>query len=181
MPRTNARACTRETRIARPRRPTVTGNTPIFSSPSLLPWFFRHGRPKECHAAASPARPGRKAHFLSWFFVIEVGPHHIYDDTVFCHNYCHRSVISMTEKKISSAQNVTDVSLNGAFWTHKKSGVQIRFRKWNPFVTDEFPDEILILWKRLSVLYTKCIQFLPSPSQLSCTCYVDEMMISCQL
>ena len=54
-----------------------------------------------------------------------------------------------------------NVALNGAFWTHKKSGVQIRFIKWNPFVTDEFPDEILILWKRLSVLYTKCIQFLP--------------------
>ena len=32
-----------------------------------------------------------------------------------------------------------DVALNGAFWTHKKSGVQIRFKKWNPFVTDEFP------------------------------------------
>ncbi len=35
-----------------------------------------------------------------------------------------------------------DVALNGAFWTHKKSGVQISFKKWNPFVTDEFPDEI---------------------------------------
>ena len=44
-----------------------------------------------------------------------------------------------------------DVALNGAFWTHKKSGVQIRVKKWNPFVTDEFPYEILILWKRLSV------------------------------
>ena len=54
-----------------------------------------------------------------------------------------------------------DVPLNGAFWTHKKSGVQISFKKWNLFVTNEFPYEILILWKRLSVLYTKCIQFLP--------------------
>src|SRR4051812_10918408 len=43
--------------------------------------------------------PGRKAHFLSGFFVIEVGAHHIYDDTGFCHNYRHRSVICMTEKK----------------------------------------------------------------------------------
>ena len=33
---------------------------------------------------------------------------YIHDDTGFCHNYCHRSVISMTEK-IRSAQNVTDV------------------------------------------------------------------------
>ena len=51
----------------------------------------------------------KKAHFLSWFFVIEVGSHHIYDNTGFCHNYRHRSVISMTEK-IRSAQNVTNVS-----------------------------------------------------------------------
>ena len=43
------------------------------------------------------------------FFVIQVGAHHIYDDTGFCHNYRHRSVISMTEK-IHSAQNVMDVS-----------------------------------------------------------------------
>ena len=32
-------------------------------------------------------------------FSQEVGPHHIYDDTCFCHNYHRRSVISMTEKK----------------------------------------------------------------------------------
>ena len=36
-----------------------------------------------------------------------------------------------------------------------------KFKKWNPFVTDKFPYETLILRKRLSVLYTKCIQFLP--------------------
>src|SRR4051812_41040529 len=53
--------------------------------------------------------PGRKAHFLSGFFVIEVGAHHIYDDTGFCHNYHHRSVICMIEKNCS-AQNVTDMS-----------------------------------------------------------------------
>ena len=78
--------------------PTVTRDSLIFSTPSIQPWFFRHGRPEECHAAASSARPGRKAHFLSWFFIIEVGAHHIYDDTGFCHNYHHRSVICMTEK-----------------------------------------------------------------------------------
>ena len=56
---------------------------------------------------------------------------------------------------------IDDVPLNGAFWTQKNYGVQISSRKWNPFVTDEFPYEILMFWKRLSVLYTKCIQFLP--------------------
>ena len=76
---------------------------------------------------------------------------------------------------------IDDVALNGAFWTQNNYGVPISSTKWNPFVTDEFPYEILILWKRLSVLYTKCIHFLPGPSQLSCTCYLDEMMIPCQL
>ena len=56
---------------------------------------------------------------------------------------------------------IDDVALNGAFWTNKKSGVQISSKQWNPFVTDEFSSEILILQKRLSILYTKCIQFLP--------------------
>ena len=73
------------------------------------------------------------------------------------------------------------VALNGAFWTHKKSGVQIGYRKWNPFLTDEFPSETLILRKRLSSLHTKCIQFLRYPSLLFCTCYVGEMMIPCQV
>ena len=76
---------------------------------------------------------------------------------------------------------IDDVALNGAFWTQKNYGVQISSRKWNPFVTDEFPYETLILRKRLSVLYTKCIQFLMQASLLSCTCYVGEMMTPCQL
>ena len=63
----------------------------------------------------------------------------------------------------------------------QKSGVQISSKKWNPFVTDEFPYESLILRKRLSVLYTKCIQFLPTHFQLFSTFYVGEMMIPCQL
>ena len=35
------------------------------------------------------------------------------------------------------------------------------FKKWNAFVTVQFSSETLILRKRLSILYTKCIQFLP--------------------
>ena len=76
---------------------------------------------------------------------------------------------------------IDDVTLNGAFWTQKKSGVLISLKKWNPFVTHEFPYETLILRKRLSVFYTKCIQFLPQPSQLFSTFYVGEMMIPCQV
>ena len=74
-----------------------------------------------------------------------------------------------------------DVALNGAFWTHKKYRVQVSSKNWNPFVTDEFPYQTLILRKRLSSLYTRCIQFLPWPSLLFCTCYAGEMMIPCQV
>ena len=37
----------------------------------------------------------------------------------------------------------------------------ISLEKWNAFETDEFSSETLILWKRWSSLYMKCIQFLP--------------------
>ena len=52
---------------------------------------------------------------------------------------------------------------------------------WIADVTDEFSFETLILRKRLSSLYTKCVQFLPWPSLLFCTCYAGEMMIPCQV
>ena len=76
---------------------------------------------------------------------------------------------------------IDDVAFNGSFWTRKKFGVQVSSKSWNPFVTDEFPYEILILRQRLSSLNTKCIQFLPWPSLLFCTCYAGEMMIPCQV
>ena len=52
---------------------------------------------------------------------------------------------------------------------------------WIAGVTNEFSSETLILRNRLSSLYTKCIQFLPWPSLLFCTCYAGEMMIPCQV
>ena len=36
------------------------------------------------------------------------------------------------------------MALNGAFWTQKNYGVQISSKKWNPFVTDEFPYETVL-------------------------------------
>ena len=50
-----------------------------------------------------------------------------------------------------------DVALTRAYWMQKKSWVKICLKKWNPFVIDEFSSETLILRKRLSSLYTKCI------------------------
>ena len=48
-------------------------------------------------------------------------------------------------------------------------------------VTDEFSSETLILRKRLSSLYTKCIQFLPWPSLLFGTCYAGWNDQPCQV
>ena len=53
------------------------------------------------------------------------------------------------------------VALNVACWMQKKSWVEISLEKWNAFETDESSSETLVLWKRWSSLYTKCIQFLP--------------------
>ena len=57
-----------------------------------------------------------------------------------------------------------------------------KFKKhWSARVTDEFSSETLILRKRLSSLYTRCVQFSPWPSLLFCTCCAGEMMIPCQV
>ena len=58
---------------------------------------------------------------------------------------------------------IDGVALNGAFRTQKKSGVQISSKKLNPFVTDEFPYETLILRRRLTVLYTNASSFCRKP------------------
>ena len=51
--------------------------------------------------------------------------------------------------------------LNVACWMQKKFWVVISLEKWNVFATDEFSSGTLVLWKRWSSLYTKCIPFLP--------------------
>ena len=55
------------------------------------------------------------------------------------------------------------VACNSAYLMHKKSGVEISLKKWNAFVTEGFSSETLTLWKRLFILYTKCIQFFRNP------------------
>ena len=62
-----------------------------------------------------------------------------------------------------------------------KTWIEISLEKWNDFETDELSSETLVLWKRWSSLYTKCIQFLSQSSQLLHTCYVGQMMIPCQV
>ena len=68
-----------------------------------------------------------------------------------------RSKCMKNNKSSQKVLKMYDVALNGAFLTQKNSGVQISSKKWNPFVTDEFSPESLILRKRLSSLYIKCV------------------------
>ena len=56
-----------------------------------------------------------------------------------------------------------DVALNGAYWMHKKSWVQICLKNWMPFVTDEFSSETLILRKRLSIFTRSASSFCRNP------------------
>ena len=61
--------------------------------------------------------------------------------------------------EVKKGLKIDDVALNGANWMQKKSWIKICLKNWNPIVIDEFSSETLILRKRLSSLYTKCIQF----------------------
>ena len=74
-----------------------------------------------------------------------------------------------------------DVALNGAFWTHKKSGVQIRLKKWNPFCNRRVsvwnPDTSKEIVRFLHEVHPVFAVTLST----SCTFYVGQMMIPCQL
>ena len=90
--------CTRETRIARPPTSHCNRELPEIFLPlaSTIVFSVMDGPKNVMQLRLWPAQD-EKPIFLSWFFVIEVGAHHIYDDTGFCHNFHHRSVICMTE------------------------------------------------------------------------------------
>ena len=62
--------------------------------------------------------------------------------------------------KSGRVENWWDVALNGAFWTHKKSGVQISFKKWNPFVTDEYDTIVRFVHEVHSVFVVTLSTFL---------------------
>ena len=134
----------------------------------MKPWYFE-GDCLFCTRSASsfcrkPLYYLAHAMWVKWWYHANLEPFQSSFQMIFNFLVLYVKIISKCMKNNKCSQKGLkndDVALNGAFWTHKKSGVQISFKKCNPFVTDEFPDEILILWKRLSVLYTKCIQFLP--------------------
>src|SRR3954469_9332629 len=97
MPRTHVRTCTRETHITRPPTSHRNRELPEIFLPltSTMVFSVMDGPKNVMRLRLRPAQDEKPIFYLD-FFVIEVGAHHIYDDTGFCHNYHHRSVISMT-------------------------------------------------------------------------------------
>ena len=86
------------------------------------------------------------------------------------HLKCFSISGSFSSKKLVNAWKITDEVRKGENWwcgfesfilNTQKVRSSNKFKKKNPFVTDEFSSETLILRKRLSILQTKCIQFLP--------------------
>ena len=93
------RACVYE-RNAHRSAPTTHRNwelPDIFLALASTMVFPAMDNPKNVMQLCLRPAQDEKPIFCHAFFVIELGAHHIYDDTRFCHNYHHRSVISMTE------------------------------------------------------------------------------------
>ena len=131
-------------------------------------WYFERDCPFCTRSASSFCRNPlyflAHAMWMKWWYHANFQPFQSSFQMLFNFMVLWLKIISKCMKNNKCSQKglkIDDVASNGAFWTQKNKGVQIGSKKWNPFVTDEFPYEILILRKRLSVLYMKCIQFLP--------------------
>ena len=130
-------------------------------------WYFERDCPFCTRSASSfcrnPLNFLAHAMWMKWWYHANFQPFQSSFEMLFNFRFLYLKIFSKCMKNNKWSQKglkIDDVALNSAFWTQKNYGVQISSKKWNPFVTDEFPYETLILRKRLSVLYTKCIQFL---------------------
>ena len=134
----------------------------------MKPWYFERDCPFYTRNASSfchnPLKFLAHAMWAKWWCRANFQPFESSFVVLFNFRVLYLKIISKCMENNKWSQKglkINDVALNGAFWAQKNYGVQISSKKWNPFLTDEFPYETLILRKRLSVLYTKCIQFLP--------------------
>ena len=134
----------------------------------MKPWYFERDCPFCTRSASTFCRNPLyilpHAMWVKWWYHANLQPFQSSFETVFNLRVLYLKITSKCMKNNKWSQKglkIDDVALNGAFWAHKNYGVKISSKKWNPFVTDKFPYETLILRKKLSVLYTKCIQFLP--------------------
>ena len=130
------------------------------------PWYFERDCPFCTQSASSfcrnPLNFFAHAMWVKWWYHANFQPFQSSFEMLFNFRVLYLKISSKCMKNTKWSQKglkIDDVALNGTFWTHKKSEVEISSKKWNPFVTDEFSSETVILRKRLSSLYTKCIQF----------------------
>ena len=133
-------------------------------------WYFERDCPFCTRSASSfcrhPLNFLAHAMWMKWWYHANFQPFQSSFEMLFNFMVLLLKIISKCMKNNKWSQKglkIDDVPLNGVFWTQKNYGVQISSRKWNPFVTVEFPYETLILRERLSVSYTKCIQFFRKP------------------
>ena len=134
----------------------------------MKPWYFERDCPFCTRSASSFLRKPlyflAHAMWVKWWYHANFQPFSEFICSAFQFQGLITEKISKCMRNNKWSQKglkIDDMALNGAFWTQKKYGVQISSKNEIPFVTDEFPYEILILWKGLTVLYSKCIQFLP--------------------
>ena len=137
-------------------------------------WYFERDCPFCTRSSSSFCRNPlyflAHAMWVKWWYHANFQPFQSSFEMLFNFSVLYLKIISKCMKNNKWSQKglkMDDAALNGAFSSQKNYGVQISSKKWNPFITDKFSYETLILRKRLSVLYTKC--------------YVGQMMIPCQL
>ena len=109
------------------------------------PWYFERDCPFCTRSASSfccnPLNFLAHAMWVKWWYHANFQPFQSSFVVLFIFRVIYIKKISKCMKNTRWTQKrlkIVDVALNGSFWTHKKSGVQISSKKWNPFVTVSF-------------------------------------------
>ena len=105
------------------------------------PWYFERDCPFCTRSASSfcrnPLNFLEHAMWVKWWYLANFQPFQSSFLVLFNFRVIFAQNKSWNAWKIANevrkGLKSDDVALNGAFWTHKKSGVQISSRKWNAF------------------------------------------------
>ena len=123
----------------------------------MKPWYFERDCPFYTRIASSfcrnPLNFLAHAMWAKWWYLTNLQPFLIVTCSAFQFqgHLAQKNSKWMKNSKWSQKElKIDDVASNGAYWTHKKTGVEISLKKWNAFVTDEFSSETLILRRRWS-------------------------------
>ena len=142
-------------------------------------WYFERDCPFCTRSASSfcrnPLYCFARAMRVKWWYLANFQPF----QSSFCTAFQFHSHLAL-KKSINGWKIANDArkgwKLMTWIWIVHLNAKKVRscnklLKFWIVGVTDEFSSETLILRKRLSSLYTKCVQFLPWPSLLFRTCY----------